>query len=591
MIETGDFHFLRPAWFLLVPVTLVLAFMVRNALASASAWEKVIDPALLSHLLVKPTGQSGRNPYLLLFIAWLIAITALAGPAWQKTPQPIHEREDAVVIILDLTRSMYATDVSPNRLVRARRKLMDLLQQRTEGVTGLVVFSGGAHTVSPLTDDANTISSMVPALTPEIMPAPGSQLAPAIEIAVKLFQDAGVTSGRILVVTDEIRDLAQSQAFASDHSVGYPVSVLAVGTAEGAPVPIVEEDEARGYLKDDNGNLVIPGVNLTEMRTFANLAGGRFAQMTLTDSDLDYLLAPDPWQEEEIYRELEREFDIWEEEGPWLLLLLLPIAALAFRRGWLWMAIVLVLPVDHVNADTWDDIWQTRDQQGYRALDEGDAATASLLFEDPAWQAAAQYRDGDFEAAADGFAGLDSADGTYNLGNALARSGNYADAIAAYDRVLDAFPDHEDAAFNRALIEDLMEQQQQQQQQEQQQDQQSEGDDNEGEDNPSEEQNPEQQPGEENEDPSSSDESASQEEQAEQQEEEGRERSEEQQEGEAANATTEDGQLDDEEQQSLQQWLRRVPDDPGGLLRRKFEQQYVERLKRGEAQRSSRGDW
>ena len=150
---------------------------------------------MLQHILDNPNKQVSRSPLSLILIAWLLAIMALAGPVWRETPQPVHEREDALVIIFDLSRSMLATDVKPDRLVRAKRKLIDLLELRDEGVTALIVFAGDAHTVSPLTDDTNTITAMIPALSPDIVPAPGSRLTSALKRAIELFEQASVAGG------------------------------------------------------------------------------------------------------------------------------------------------------------------------------------------------------------------------------------------------------------------------------------------------------------------------------------------------------------------------------------------------------------
>ena len=271
---------------------------------------RAIDPLLLPYLIDNSEQSSSRNPLVLALLAWLLAITAMAGPVWQKTPQPVHEREDALIILMDLTRSMYATDVKPNRLVRARRKVLDLLKLRNEGVTGLIVYSGDAHTVSPLTDDAKTIAEMIPAVAPEIMPAPGSRLAPAIELALKLFNDANVASGRILVITDEIRDIADAQTIARKNRIAFPISVMSVGTKEGAPIIADAFYREGGFLKDQFGTLIIPRVNQSAIQDFATLAGGRYSPMTLTDEDLDYLLAEEIIQNLEEYRTLERDFDV-----------------------------------------------------------------------------------------------------------------------------------------------------------------------------------------------------------------------------------------------------------------------------------------
>jgi Ca-activated chloride channel family protein len=570
------FHFLRPEWFYALIAALLLFLLVKRRQQQGSSWEQSIDASLLPYLLALPQVTSSRRLLNLLLVGWILAIVAMAGPVWEKTPQPVHEREDALVILLDLSRSMYAIDTKPNRLVRARRKLLDLLDLRDEGVTGLIAYAGDAHTVSPLTDDSHTISEMIPAIAPEMMPAPGSQLAPALSMAIKLFENAGVASGRILLITDEIRDVAESQAIAREHRYNFPVSVMSVGTREGAPIDGSRLLREGGYLKDANGNLVIPRVDLAVMQDFASLAGGRYSPITLTDEDLAYLLAEDSLSPDAEFRELERDFDVWFEEGPWLILLLLPLAALAFRRGWLWsVALICLLPQEPAEASLWDDLWATRDQQAQQAFEAGDTAQASQLFEDPAWQAAAQYRNENFVEASGGYAQAADIEARYNLGNSLARLGSYPEAMKAYAEVLAMNPDHEDAGFNKQLLEQVMQNQKDQPDK-------GEGEDNEdGSKEPSED--GEQDPGENAENPDSNGENSADESQGEQSEEgntEAQEQAEQAEDGEDQ-AETAAEPMDAEEQQALENWLRKVPDDPGGLLRRKFEMQYSERLKQG----------
>lgn len=583
-----NFHFLRPEWVYALIPALLLFLLLRYRQSQHSNWEKAIDPHLLAHILDNPDGKVSKSPLTLLLIAWVIAITAIAGPAWRETPQPVHEREDALVVIFDLSRSMLATDVKPDRLVRAKRKLIDLLDMREEGVTALVVFAGDAHTVSPLTDDTNTIAAMIPSLSPDIVPAPGSRLTNALERAVELFEQGGVASGRILIITDEIRDVVSAQRIARHFRHAYAVSVLSVGTHEGAPVPMHAGRPEGGFLKDSQGRLVIPRLDAASLKNFAELAGGRYSPMSLTDEDLAYLLAEQPLQTDEQFRELERDFDVWFEEGPWLLLLLLPIASLAFRRGWVWgIALLLVLPTDEAMAFGWDDLWQTKDQQGISAMQAGDPARAATLFEDGAWRATANYRTENFEEAANAYGQINNANGRYNLGNALAKQGRLEESIEAYEQALTLDPENEDALFNKELIEELLKQQEQQQQQQQDSDQENEDQDQQDQD-----QNQQENKDQESED--QQDQEQGNQDQQQQQDEEQQQKQEQQQQEQAEQQASEQeaDPLDEEEKQALQQWLRRVPDDPGGLLRRKFQQQYEQRAREGKvSSNETSNDW
>jgi Ca-activated chloride channel family protein len=589
----ANFHFLRPEWFYALIPAVLLFSLLRYRQSHHSNWEKAIDPHLLAHILDNPDQVASKSPISMLLIAWIIATIAIAGPVWRKTPQPVHEREDALIVIFDLTRSMLSTDVKPDRLVRAKRKLIDLLELREEGVTALVVFAGDAHMVSPLTDDTKTIAAMIPSLSPDIVPAPGSQLAPALERAVALFQDGGVTSGRILIITDEIRDVVAAQRIARQYRNAYPVSVMSVGTAEGAPVALVSGRPDAGFLKDSNGNLVIPKLNAKSLQDFAELAGGRYSPMTLTEEDLGYLLADQPLIEDELYRELERDFDVWFEEGPWLLLLLLPLASLAFRRGWIWGVFLLVmLPTHRAEASLWDDLWQTRDQQAMKAMDTGDALSAAELFDNPEWKATANYRGESFEDAANQFGTFESTDGKYNLGNAFAKQGLLNESIEAYEQALALNPNNEDAQFNKELIEKLLQEQQEQQQEDQENQDQENEDSEDQQDQDQNQQDQEQQDQQDQKDQQQESDQEQQEkkEQEQQQEQEAKEQEQKEQEAQKQ-ASEKEAELDEEEKQALQQWLRRVPDDPGGLMRNKFRRQYEERVKEGKVSSNDSTDW
>lgn len=581
-----DFHFIRPLWLLALIPAVTLTYLSFRHWARGSAWQRAIDPALIRFLLVKPPLSPAINPLPLLLIGWIIATLALAGPTQEKVPQPILEREDALVIILDLTWSMYAGDISPNRLVTAKRKISDLLTARDEGMTALISFAGDAHTVAPLTDDTATLLALLPALGPEIMPAPGSRLAPALVLAQDLFLDGGASSGRVLIITDEIRDRAEALSAARDLGSAYPITILAAGTESGAPIKL-PESMGDSFLKDEQGNLIIPAVNAEALASFAGAIGASVAPLNLLSDDTQALLSP-PAEIGETFRTIERDFDLWRELGPYLILLLAPLAIIGFRRGWLWLfTLMIMLPTEQAEASWWMDLWQTRDQQGYSEFMQDSPETAAALFEDQAWKGAALYKNKNFEEATTAFGAGDTPTHRYNLGNARAKMGDLAGALEAYQSVLSQEPEHEDALYNKALVEKLMQDQSQ-----------SESDDSEA-SNDGQDQN--EQSGSDGSEPQEGSESQDKGEPESQQNNEQGDETEQNQDTEPespeqnqepetpsqqeAQAEAAEAELNPEEAQALEQWLRRVPDDPGGLLRRKFEQQFEDRVRDGEITR------
>jgi Ca-activated chloride channel family protein len=573
-----DFHFLRPIWLLaLIPVLLFFVAMWRvNSVVTA--WDKAIDKNLLPYLLDRSKNASQRTPLVLLFAAWALSVLALAGPVWEQLPQPVQKKEDALVIVFDLSLSMFAPDHSPNRLDLAKRKLRDILALREEGQTALVVYAGDAHTVTPLTDDVVTIEALVPSLSPNIMPLFGSKPVEAIELAIGLLEGTDANRGKVLLMTDGIsgfdEELLITEQFADND---YELLVMGIGTEEGAPIRTNDGN----FLTDEAGALIIPTLNKNVLQSLANRVSGRYHDIQLADSDLAYLLSDFELLDDDQMSDVEEEFDVWYEFGPWMLILVLPIAAMSFRRGWLFSLVLIMgsgmmLPSQQALALEWKDLWMTKDQQAAEAFASEEHSTAALLFETTDWAGVANYRAANYEAAIASFSAIDTVDGHYNRGNALALSGNYAESIAAYDMALSLELGHADSLQNKAIVEQLLEQEEAQS-----------GENQEGEDQENEsEQNSENESDQDSESSEQQDQE-SQEGNQDQQDQEQQNQPPEEQEGSESNSEqntpSETTNEEFEEQQSLEQWLRRIEDDPGELLRRKFRYQYRQRQLNGTA--------
>ncbi|MEQ8954012.1 MAG: VWA domain-containing protein [Gammaproteobacteria bacterium] len=574
----SEFHFLRPWWLLALIPALVFFIAMWRINSVVTAWDKAIDKSLLPFLLDRSKSAAQRTPLLLLFIAWLLATLAMAGPVWQKLPQPVQQREDSLVIVMDLSLSMFAPDHEPSRIDLAKRKLRDILALRDEGQTGLVVYAGDAHVVTPLTDDVVTIEALVPSLSPNIMPLFGSNPVAALDMAIGLLDDIEANRGKILLMTDGINGFPEAERLIErlDDS-NYELLVMGIGTEQGAPIRTSDGN----FLTDERGNMVVPTLNRNVLQTLANRAGGRYHDIQLSDADLAALLPDIDILDDPELSDVEEEFDIWYETGPYLLLLVLPMVALSFRRGWLFSVLLLgslgmfSTPQPAMAAEFFD-FFKTRDQRGAEAFANEQHAEAAALFDEPGWQGAANYRAQNYEAAVAAFSAINTDDGHYNRGNALALTGNYAEAIAAYDRALELNSDHSDAIYNKEIIEQLLEQEEsesgenQDGQSEEQQSEQNSQNESEQQEN-SEQQDQESQEG--NED----------QEQQEQQQNEAPEDQETSESNSEQNTPSQNSNEDFEEQQSLEQWLRRIEDDPGELLRRKFRYQYRQRQLNGTA--------
>jgi len=585
MNSMEQFHFLRPYWLLaLVLLMVLLLLMIKRKLGSRS-WENVCDESLLPYVLIGTGTRTRQLSIVLTALGGLFAIVALSGPVWEKLPQPVFTSQSSLVIALDLSRSMDADDINPSRLARARYKIADILSVRQEGQTALIVYAQDSYTVTPLTDDVATILSQLNALTTDIMPVQGNGTDNALIKSMELLKQGGVKNGDILFISDEINfEQAAGQAEKARRQ-GYRVSVMGVGTEHGVPIPLADGS----FLKDHNGRIVVPVLDEAPMHKLAAEGGGKYIQMVHDDKDvktLQQFFSSNRMNSEIEATELKT--DVWKERGPWLLIVLLPLMALMFRRGYLVALMLCLLPFpDQVMALDWDSLWLRKDQQAKLVMDAGDNETAAELFQDPAWKGSARYRAGEFGAAIEALELDTTTESQYNKGNALARLGRYHEAIDVYKEVLEQLPDHEDALYNKELLEQELEQEKQQQQEDQQQNgEQQSQDDGQG-DEQDENSGQQQSESSEGEDTDSDQQqnSAADEQQQNAEDDQQRQQGDSQQgsqeqDNEEENRNQEqqmassDTMTPDEQQQATEQWLRRIPDDPGGLLRRKFRYQY-----------------
>ena len=598
------FHFLRPWWFLgLLPVVAVIGFYTWRK-RNAGNWETIINPELLPFLLQGSGGKHALSgPWLVAFMisAWIFCCLGLAGPAWQQLPQPVHKQDSALVVVLDLSPSMLAEDISPNRLVRARYKLIDILTRRTEGVIGLIVYGGDSHTVSPLTEDSNTIMSMVPVLEPNLMPETGSNVEEGLASAIDLAVSGGYQQADILLITDGIDKSALSNIAPIISGEGnYRLSILGVGTTDGAPIPSF----AGGFIKKA-GNVIVAKLNVGTLRKIAANNGGSYQTLSADDRDIDNLLAGMDSLLTNSTRETDRSFDLWDDQGYWLVLLLLPVLLLSFRKGS--VVVILIAPLlftaQPVEALEWQDLWQTPDQQASEAMKAEDFEAAKDLFEDSRWRGSAAFKAGDFDQAIADFSQDDSAIGDYNHGNALAKAGDLEGAIEAYNNALSKEPKMEDARFNLDLVEQLKDQQDQDQQNQEQQDQDQQNQQQDQDQQSQEQEDQDQQSQEQQDQGQQSQEQQDQDQQSQEQKDQDQEQQNQDQQNESNEdpaqpeqdkpedkneAATEEEQkeevsveeLSDEEkqeQEAIERILRRIPDDPGGLLRAKFRHQARQR--------------
>jgi Ca-activated chloride channel family protein len=562
-------YWYRPWWLLLLPLLCWLLWQLWHRQKRAGRWQMILPSAFHSVLLNGGRGRDSKLPWIALGLAWLLALLALLGPAWQRVEQTSQKPADPLVVLLELTPEMLATDSPPTRLDQARHKLIDLLQLRSDSQTAIVVYAGSAHTLVPLSDDQATSRNLLESLKPALMPTPGQRADLAVRKGLELLKQSDLGQGRLLLIGSSLSEQERRGIEQALDNQPVPLLILGIGTSEGAPVP----QDKGGFLKDDQGAILVPRLDSAMLKDFASQVGGNYRQARLDNDDLHSLGLLDAPHEMRSNGQLVQ-LDSWADQGYWFLLPLLLLAACAGRRGWLLCLPLLFLFPQNSQAFELQDLWQRPDQQGQRLLQRHRPAQAARYFENPQWKGLALYEAGDYAGAAQRFAEGNTAADHYNRGNALARSGELEAALDAYERALELQPELQPALKNKALIEQVLQQEAEQSnanepEDEEEQPAESEEDEQGGDtstpsqansDTPQDQSSPE--PDQDTSNGSPPDKTAG---------------------NTSANSPLDDSEettrpplqpadphIDGERRQALEQWLRQIPDDPGELLRRKF---------------------
>ncbi len=328
------FHFLRPVWLALLPPLWLLALWLARRRARDGQWSRLVDAHLLSLLRLAENGPARRlSPWPLVALAWTLATLALAGPTWQRQPTAVYRAPASWVLVLDLSPSMAATDVAPDRVTRARYAIQDLLAAAQDARVGLVAFSGEPYTVTPLTTDLATVRLLLGPLSPALMPEAGDQLAPALSQAAQLLHSGQGSHGQVIVFTDGFADPAQTLSVASQlREQGVAVNIVGIGSRSGAPEP----DGNGGFVRDSAGHVVLSRLDVDMLRRVARAGGGQYVSLEQLPSLIASLQAASSRALHAESAALQPQLRVarWRNDGIWLLPPLLLLAALLARRGW-----------------------------------------------------------------------------------------------------------------------------------------------------------------------------------------------------------------------------------------------------------------
>ncbi|PHR85524.1 MAG: hypothetical protein COA59_00780 [Colwellia sp.] len=635
----ANFHFVRPFWLLAICVLFTVLWLLKKHRFHQSPWQKFLPPHLSGVLVEDATNSSvpsNKKSHQRLFLSrplfiGLLSIIALAGPAWQKLPQPVYQTERGSVLIMDMSYSMYATDIKPNRLTRARFKAIDLLKKINEGDVGLIAYAGAAFVISPLTQDIKNIELLLPSLTPEIMPELGANPFAALTLAHQMLTNAGHLTGDIYWFTDDVDNEELSDIYDWSSKYEHRLNILGIGSPNGAPIKLPSGE----LLKDNNGAIVVPRLPIHKLQSLAAKGQGNYQTISNDDSDIDnIILKPERLNNNKSKQQPSQQLgDQWQEQGAWLLLLVLALALSYFRRGGAILllpitclpliflfSMSLVSPVSYANENsnnkesipapsflqkTWQGLWQTKDQQAQQQYNQENYQSAAQQFENSQWQGSAHYKAGNYQQALDAFTQgeqADSANSLYNQGNALAQMQKYDQAIDAYQQALQKNPNLQDAKDNMEKLKQQQKQEQDKKDQSKDEKSKDKGDKQQKQDNDSQQQSPdksdkkqEQQSSEDSANESQPKDEQHKQSKSENNKKENENQSEKKQQAKQDEESPEQGkektaeqvaaeQLAKEKSQKHQQLLNKVTDDPYLLLRNKMQLEYQKRRQDGTSQ-------
>lgn len=450
-INLSDFHFLRPLWLLLLPFAAVLPVLWRRSRDLQRRLRGNIAEHLLPHLLITPQDRQWLRPVHLVSALLALGALAAAGPTWEQDRPDFLENRAPLIIAMDLSPSMDATDMQPSRLEAAKHKVHDLIQRRTGARNALIAYAGSAHLVLPPTDDPALLDTFIQALGTNLIDKPGKDVGAVIEQARRLLA-AEKSPGTLLLVTDGADTSALAGLDKQLDDSDLQVLILAVGNEDGGII----RDASGQPRTDSNGRPELGSFDQAALKQLASALDAPLGSLTLNDDDLDWV---DLHAQQHLQSASDEQRELhWKDAGYWLCWPLLLIAFFSVRKGWslnwmpgLLLAIGLGMQPAPAQANALTDAFFTPDQQGRWAFEHEHFPQAAAHFVDPYWKGIAAYNAADFDLALASFARLQTPQAYFYLGNIYVRRFKFDQAIAAYTQALKLQPQFPEATANLAL--------------------------------------------------------------------------------------------------------------------------------------------
>ena len=385
-----EFHFLRPEWLWGFAVFLLLPFLAGKTRSGGGLWQDICDRILLRSQLVAGSAARLFWPFFLISVCWALALFALAGPAWEKLPQPAVKKGTDTVYLLDISVFMTPVDVKPSRMDRARFKMHDFLRETKDGQNALILYDNEPFVAVPLTTDQKVVEQILPTVQAGMMGGRMPDVNLALQKAGELLKQAGAAKGRIVLLGGYICDDEMPQVLKTAEKLkkeGYTLSVLGIGTDHGAPLQMPD-----GAFLMHEGKPVLSSLSNQNMNRAAQAGGGIYRTITLDEEDVrDVIGAASRLSDvSDAEPQAETKADTWKDFGSVLCILILPFAAFGYRRGWLG-GLILFIVFSSSPAFAWQlsDLWTRPDRREAERITAGEKPQDPTVFKDTAWRGAA----------------------------------------------------------------------------------------------------------------------------------------------------------------------------------------------------------
>jgi len=463
-MDYSHFHFENNYWFLgllIIPIVWLLYNFYYQTNANTKDLEKFADKHLIPHLLrTSKTGQiSVWRSLILGSVLWSCLMAAMAGPRWDFKEVGSYKEDQSLLILLDLSKSMDATDISPSRLIRGRQEIENIITMSKGVKIGLVGFAADAHMIAPITDDMNNIRHLLPLLGTDLVFVQGTKISPALKTAQSMLLAEPGNNKSILIITDG--GFADPDALElAGELANKGIIIHTLGVATDAGVNFLNPD---GSLVKRNDQVMISKLEKDKLIALSAAANGQYFDTSYTNTNAQKLLQlikNRTFGAGEEYHQIRH----WEERFYIFVFPVLLIILLWFRKGFAFPIILLILLTPSHQAQALNEVdrlFLNKEQFAKKAFEEvDDVDTALSTFDDPYKRGVAYYKAGKFKQAEQEFRKNTRPEvresALYNLANSLAHQNKLEEAIETYKTLLKENPNHEKTRHNMGVVQAMI---------------------------------------------------------------------------------------------------------------------------------------